>query len=193
MTEAPVVVKVGGSLFDLPGLGGRLADWLGTLRRREVILVTGGGAAAEVVRTLDRIHQLGEETSHWLALRSLGLTARVLAALLPGSAVVGQLSECPPLWRAGDVPILDPFAFATDDEGRPGALPHRWDVTSDSLAARVALVVAARELVLLKSVAIPPGLDWNEAGRCGYVDAYFPTAVRQGLAARAVNLREWQP
>jgi aspartokinase-like uncharacterized kinase len=192
MTEAPVVVKVGGSLFDLPELGERLTTWLGTLRR-EVILIAGGGAAAEMIRTLDHIHHLGEETCHWLALQSLRLTARLLCQMLPGSAVVNSLSRCRPAWQTGKVPILDLFAFATDDEGRPGTLPHCWDVSSDSLAARVAQVVAAREVVLLKSVTIPPGLTWVEAGRRGFVDAFFAMALGQGLSARAVNLREWQP
>jgi aspartokinase-like uncharacterized kinase len=193
MSEAPVVVKLGGSLFDLPGLGKRLAALLGTLRQREIVLVAGGGAAADVIRTLDRTHQLGEEASHWLALRSLGLTAQVLAAVLPGSAVADRLAECGPLWQAGRTPVLDLFAFARDDEGCAGALPHCWDVTSDSLAARVAEVTGARELILLKSVTVPRELGWTEAGRRGFVDGYFPTVIARGVKARAVNLREWQP
>jgi aspartokinase-like uncharacterized kinase len=192
MTDSPIVVKVGGSLFDLPGLGGRLAAWLGTLQR-EVILIPGGGAAADFIQRLDRIHQLGEETCHWLALRSLSLTALLLCRILPGSAVVKCLSRCRPVWETGKVPILDLFAFATDDEGSSRALPHCWDVTSDSLAARVAAVAAASQLVLLKSVTIPPDMHWTEASRRGYVDAYFATAVGQGLSVRAVNLREWRP
>ena len=94
MTEAPVVVKVGGSLFGLPGLAGRLAALLRVLEHREIILLAGGGLAAEFVRILDRDQRLGEETSHWLALRSLSLTTHALAAILPWSAVVGQLSGC---------------------------------------------------------------------------------------------------
>jgi aspartokinase-like uncharacterized kinase len=193
MTEAPVVVKVGGSLFDLPGLASRLAALLRVLERREIVLVAGGGFAAQFVRILDRDHRLGEETSHWLALRSLSLTAHALAAILPRSAVVGRVSECPRVWQAGGLPVLDPFTFAKDDEGRPGALPHRWDVTSDSLAARVAGVMGARELILLKSVTIPPEMGWAEASQCGLVDAYFAKAVGKSPSARAVNLREWRP
>jgi aspartokinase-like uncharacterized kinase len=67
-------------------------------------------------------------------------------------------------------------------------LPHRWDVTSDSLAVRVAALAGARELILLKSTD-PPSADWTEAG---FVDAYFSEALRQAprdLQVRAVNLR----
>ena len=172
----PVVVKVGGSLFNLPDLGPRLGAWLTTLGQPDAVLVAGGGAAANVVRELDRVHRLGEEKSHWLALESLGLTARFLSALAPPSFAVQDLQS-----------------FACHDEGRPGCLPHSWEVTSDSLAARFAEVAGARELVLLKSVTIPSDMSWSEASRRGFVDGFFPTMVARGVQARAVNLREWRP
>jgi aspartokinase-like uncharacterized kinase len=192
MNEAPVVVKVGGSLFDLPGLRERLASFLSVLEQREILLVAGGGPAAEFVRVLDRNHRLGEEAAHWLAVRSLGLTAHALAAMLPSAAVVDCLPECRPLWVSGVWPILDLFAFAQADEAHAGALPHSWDVTSDSLAARVAEVAEARELILLKSVTLPSPPDWTDASRRGHVDAHFPRMIARGVKARAINLREWQ-
>ena len=45
-----VVVKVGGSLFDLPHFGRRLRRWLDTLPQQRAVLVPGGGIAAESVR-----------------------------------------------------------------------------------------------------------------------------------------------
>jgi hypothetical protein len=69
---------------------------------------------------------------------------------------------------------LDPFAFALEDESRPGALPHSWSVTTDSIAARVAVVYRAERLVLLKSVDVPAGTSWPEAAASGWVDAHFP-------------------
>jgi hypothetical protein len=57
----------------------------------------------------------------------------------------------------------------------------------------VALVAGARELVLLKSATIPGEMSWDEAARRGVVDESFPGVVRQGVHARAVNLREWLP
>jgi aspartokinase-like uncharacterized kinase len=176
MTGQPTIVKVGGSLFDLPDLRMLLEAWLKALARPDVILVAGGGAAADVIRTMDHVHQLGEELSHWLAVESLGLTAGLLRALAP------------PLFAVQDL-----HALARWDEGRAGCLPHRWEVTSDSLAARVAEVRGARELILLKSVTIPPDMDWAEASRRGFVDGYFPTMIARGVKARAVNLREWRP
>ncbi len=184
------IVKVGGSLFDLPDLSERLRRFLAGVGTSAVLLVPGGGITADAVRQLDRVHGLGEEASHWLALRAMSVNAHFLARLLPETEVIGGWQACPPLWDAGRVPILDAYEFARADEGEPGCLPHRWDVTSDSVAARAAVVGGARWLVLLKSVTLPERVDWNEAGERGWVDAFFANALcGTSLEVRAVNLR----
>jgi aspartokinase-like uncharacterized kinase len=181
----PLVIKVGGSLFGLPDLGPRLRRWLPTLARADLLLVPGGGAAADVVRDLDRRHGLGEERAHWLALRALTLTAHFLADLLPGARVVADPRE-----TAG-LAVLDAYAFARADD----ALPHSWAVTSDSVAARAAAVARADRLILLKSVSPAPflpgaGADWAEAARLGLVDPTFPALVRHaGLHVDMLNCR----
>jgi aspartokinase-like uncharacterized kinase len=180
-----LVVKVGGSLFDLPDLGDRLRRWLGSLDMGSVLLVPGGGALADAIRKLDAVHHLGEEAGHWLALQTLAVTARFLLRLLPEAILI----EHPDNWPAGMLAVLDPYAFALADEGNPGALPYSWSVTSDSIAARAARIAGVGSLVLLKSVDIPPGADWREAAAHGWVDAYFAAAVGEELAVEAVNLR----
>src|SRR5262245_39135000 len=94
-----VVVKVGGSLFDLPDLGPRLLRWLADLGEPHVLLVAGGGALVDAIRTVDRVQRLGEEKSHWLALRAMTLNGYVLADLLPGAQVVTSLSRGARCWR----------------------------------------------------------------------------------------------
>jgi 5-(aminomethyl)-3-furanmethanol phosphate kinase len=175
-----IVVKVGGSLYDLPDLGDRLRRFLATLPG-PVLLFPGGGITADAIRELDRIHRLGDEASHWLALAACAVNARMLAALLPGTPIVDAPTAL--------IAILDPHRFAVADEARPDHLPHRWDVTSDSMSARVAGVFGAAELVLLKSVAWG-GDDWPEAARLGVVDACFPRVVGSlRVRVRVVNLR----
>jgi aspartokinase-like uncharacterized kinase len=181
----PIVVKVGGSLYDLPDLGPRLRRWMDSLETRAILLVPGGGALTEAVRGLDEVHGLGEEAAHWLALRALSVNAQFLANLL-GARVGGCLNR----WRLDGPLILDCHAFAAADEGRAGALPHRWSVTSDSIAARAAREINARQLVLLKSVTITEGIDWREAGRRGWVDEFFAEVVGNDLEVRTVNLRD---
>jgi len=194
---SPWVVKVGGSLFDWPELGRRLRDWLGQWGASEVILVPGGGSVADVVRDLDRRHGLGDEAAHWLALRALTVTGLFLTGLLPemNPVLMEHPRACRDAWRRGQLPVIDGYAFARADEGNAGSLPHSWAATSDSLSARVAAVVGARCLTLLKSVTVPDGVSWAEAGRRGLVDGYFAQAVGvlPAFEVRAVNLRAWQP
>jgi aspartokinase-like uncharacterized kinase len=187
--DSLTVVKVGGSLFDLPDLASRLMDWLHD--QGPVLLVPGGGAMADAVRSLDRQHRLGEEAAHWLALRAMSLNAHILASLLPSATVVRSVEESWPRIQAGQIPVLNAHAFAAADERRPGSLPHSWAVTSDSLAARVAVVAGARRLFLLKSADIPPTVSWTEAGRRGWVDAFFAEIARRapGMEIRTINLR----
>jgi aspartokinase-like uncharacterized kinase len=180
----PVVVKVGGSLFAWPELGAKLRAFLASLPAQNVLLIPGGGATADAIRALDRVHQLGEEASHWLALAALSVNARFLQRLLPEAQIVAEITD-------SGVAILDPEPFFHADERRPGHLPHSWQVTSDSLAIRVAALAQARELILLKSID-SAGVDWRAASRAGVVDGYFADALKQAPAemhVRVVNLR----
>jgi aspartokinase-like uncharacterized kinase len=194
MPERPLVVKVGGSLLDLPALGTHLRHWLGSLDTRKVLLMAGGGPTADVIRVLDRIHALGEEAAHWLALRALSLNAFILQAMLPHAQVIGTWQDAPALWSRGVAAIVDAFPFARADEKHADHLPHRWEVTSDSLAARLAIVAGARELVLLKSVSIARGMSWTEAARLGHVDPFFAQVGEQassrGIVVRSIDFRE---
>jgi aspartokinase-like uncharacterized kinase len=188
--SAWIVVKVGGSLFDLPDLRERLHAVLAQLGNTKVLLVAGGGATAEAVRALDRVHRLGEEALHWLAIQAMSVNARFLQALLPEASLVGEVADpaCASGWY-----VLDALPFFQADECRDNPLPHRWDVTSDSLAVRAAMVAQARELMLLKSIDWSGG-DWAEASRAGIVDGYFAAALRRapaGMRVRVMNLRAW--
>jgi 5-(aminomethyl)-3-furanmethanol phosphate kinase len=194
-TTEPIIIKVGGSLFDLSDLGPRLERWLDQFRNNStnpLILVPGGGAAAEVIRQLDRCHGLGNERAHWLALRAMTINAHFLAGLLHNAAVVTSLHTCAARWRRGTLSVLDAHAFLANDEGQSG-LPHGWEVSSDSVAARVARLAEARKLILLKSAALPAGITWDEAGTKGYVDPLFAKLVGRDLIVEAINLRDWSP
>jgi aspartokinase-like uncharacterized kinase len=187
-----IVVKIGGSLFDLPDLGQRLRSWLATLPTRRVLLVAGGGAAADMVQHADDLGEIGEERGHWLALRALTFTAHLLAGRLAGGVVIEDIADRERAWQRSHTPLLDLHAFALADEARPDHLPHLWSATSDSLAARVAVVAGMPELILLKSCDPPETGDWTAAARRGVVDAVFPQVMQAAgpqLRASIVNFR----
>jgi len=194
MTEfAPAfcVVKVGGSLFDLPDLANRLSGWLAHCDEH-TLLLPGGGASVEVIRQLDAIHRLGEERGHWLALAAMRVNAHFLASLLPQARVVDALTQSQECWDNRIIPVLDALPFCEADAFGGDPLPKSWNVTSDSIAAKVALQYGAAGLVLLKSVDLPDGMDWREAARREMIDAYFPSLADRIQSVRVVNLRRWQ-
>lgn len=187
------IVKIGGSLYDWPELGEQLRAWLTHLDAERVLIVPGGGATAEAIRTFDQIHRLGEEASHWLAIQALSLNARFLRTLLPDGELVSELPDAQIAQHR--IYLLDAFPFFDADEKRPDPFPHHWRVTSDSLAVRVAMHARARELILLKS-SDWSGHDWAQATHAGIVDGYFVEALKQApasLRTRIVNLRTWGP
>jgi aspartokinase-like uncharacterized kinase len=186
-----LVVKVGGSLFDLPGLSTKLRAWLDQHAAHPILLVPGGGAVADVIRTLDQQHDLGEEKAHWLALRAMQLNAYFLAALLPETPVL----QDPTAWLAdaktGSVAALDALTFLRDNSDQV-VLPHSWEATSDSIAVVIGRLLGAQELILLKSVDVVTGLSWEEAGQHGFVDTYFGAALGEdSLPVRTTNFRAW--
>ena len=94
--KAPcVVIKVGGSLFDWPGLPAALTRYLDARRSEaRLAVIAGGGPAADIVRNLDRVHGLGEELSHQLALHALQLTRICSPRSSPAYAWFPCTSSC---------------------------------------------------------------------------------------------------
>lgn len=183
----PVVVKIGGSLYDWPLLGPRLEQLLHSLPPR-TLLIPGGGQFVDVVRHLDVIHRLGEEASHWLALQSLGVAARFLAAIISGSEIQIDRHGWEAAWSRGRFPILDPLPFAVADEAARESLPHHWEVTSDSLANRIASCSGARSLLLVKSCAMK-GESLGEAVAAGIIDPFFSRMPRENHRVFVMDLR----
>ena len=188
-----LVVKVGGSLYHHPRLGPGLREYLGTLAPSSVLIVPGGGEFADAVRKLDVIHGLGEERAHWLALTSLWAAAAFLRILLPGSECeshpdAARFDSLP----LGSIRILDSHMFCQFHASAPDHLPPSWDVTSDSIASRAAIVYRATRLILLKSVDVPPNTSWSHAAEQGWVDRHFPhLALDLRIPVEVINFRRW--
>jgi aspartokinase-like uncharacterized kinase len=182
------VVKVGGSLFDLPDMGKRIRKWL----KKEVpgisIFVAGGGELVEAIRRMHAAEPMSEERAHHLCMDAMDMMAHILHQRLPRSSLCGWLHQMRQqraelmIFQLGLWLSVSQRSFA----GTP--LPESWDVTSDSIAARVAICTGADELVLLKS-ADPPSRDLQELADCGYVDKFLPKLGGELPPWRCVNLR----
>ena len=187
---APAVVyKIGGSLLSLPDLPQRLQS-LFARENGKALLVVGGGPTADLVREWDRQFELGECRAHWLALKAMALNEALLAELLPDTPIVHRPCEAESAWRNGQTAILCAHSFLVADAQEPGAhLPHGWDVTSDSIAAWIALRWAATELILVKSVP----LDASNRTDSPAVDRYFRRLAPRLPRIGWVNLRSDDP
>ncbi len=190
-TSASAIIKLGGSLFGVPDLASRLANFLRDFSRPRPILVCGGGPSVELIRNWDRIYNLGEEESHWLALRILSINSRVVSRLLPELlTMVDSFEGCFPAWERDLVPVYDSFQYMVEiDETSQDPLPRRWRVTSDTISARMAVTFGAPELILLKSVTLPERVSLSAAAEEGWVDPHFPVAARPIERIVSVNLR----
>jgi len=97
----------------------------------------------------------------------------------PRVASLPALAICAPL---DFMQRVEPAASGTK-------LPACWNVTSDSIAARLAIVFDAVELVLLKS-CLPSETNLAGLAADGYVDRFLPTLSNELPPLRAVNLRD---
>ena len=173
-----VVVKLGGGLGRVPGAlaeaGRAVAE---AARRQPLLIVPGGGALADAVRALDRELALPAAAAHWMAILAMDQYAQAIAAHVPNGIVVHDRMEMGSALDGGRIPVLAPYRWMLAAD----ALPHRWEVTSDSIAAFVAGALDARLLVLLKPVSGP-----LEA----LVDACFDEIRPVGLEVAVVGAGE---
>ncbi len=171
------VVKFGGSHFASDDYATRLAAWLRQQTPMHCVIVTGGGVWADAVRRLDQQHGISTTVAHWMAIRAMSLSSWLLVAETEQLQYIDRfetlrqrLARQQPAHFVFDV--LQ-FLRCVEPDLRGVPLPHGWHVTSDSIAARLAQVLDAWELVLLKpkSASSP-----REAVRDGVVDDYFERA-----------------
>ncbi|MBM4003483.1 MAG: hypothetical protein FJ295_09380 [Planctomycetes bacterium] len=193
------IAKIGGSLLDYPLLPVRFRDWIGSKAPARNLVVAGGGPFVESVREAQPRFHLSDAVCHVLCMELLNVTARLLYEILAPSVPCVWVGTEPKLrqFLNDDADVRIGIAATGEllnqigdraGEGIP-ALPESWEVTSDSLAIRLAIQLRAKELVLLKSENCP-GHDWMERAALGYVDRLFPyLAVRFGGQIGAVNLR----
>ena len=167
-----LVLKIGGSLLSRPAWPALLTPLLTACGPRPCCLVVGGGAVVDGLRTIDRIMPQSPPLMHDLAIDGMRLTARLVA-----EAIGLPLSATPP--DDGKVTVLDVSAWLAVGT-RAASLPIGWHVTSDSIAARVA-VEHNGGLLLAKSVPPPPCPDHvdplTSVAQAGWVDDHFPIAA----------------
>ena len=190
------MVKVGGSLLDYADLARALGVWLGRQPPGHFVFVAGGGKLARWVQKAEALYRLDEETTHWLCIDAMSVTARLLASLLGDVPVVRDFDSLRQtsgnsIEEERKLVVFDAAPFLHEGEANmPGEpLPRNATVTSDSIAARCAELLGPVPLVLLKSDDPPAWATRRSAVESGYVDRQFERAARQVSSVTCVNLR----
>ncbi|MBI81988.1 MAG: hypothetical protein CMJ81_02220 [Planctomycetaceae bacterium] len=186
------VVKLGGSLLTLPDLSNRLQEWIGKQIPKTNIIIVGGGVLVDEVQRFCRLQKMGQEAEHWLCVRAMGINTQSLSWLLEDVSCVVDFEYLKHSLTGGGSWLFDVEQFLKRHEPSCTGvcLPVDEIVTSDSIAARVAVVLAAEELVLLKSTGLSTATTIEEAARRGVVDGFFPQLASELPETRCVNFRD---
>ena len=171
-TARLIVVKLGGSVVR----SGALASWLEVIAeaRTPVVIVPGGGALADEVRSCQQQLGFGEASAHRMALLAMDQLAWAVAGVRPGIEVGTTEEVLRAILGRGLVAVWAPsglIAERTDIEAT-------WRLTSDSLALWLAGKLGAEHCYLIKSVAAARGTRSAHAlAADGVVDEAFPAML----------------
>lgn len=182
MAEAPIVVKVGGSLAET----GRLKPILQLIAasQRPVVVVPGGGQFADKVRDLQNAIRFDDAAAHRLAMLGMHQMAEVYFTLEKRLAPADSLDGIARVLATGLIPVWLPLQMCQDDP----EIPANWSISSDGLAARLAERMGGADLYLLKSIDVLPEASIEEVTEAGVVDPAFHRIVaRAGLNWRILG------
>jgi dihydroneopterin aldolase len=172
-----LVIKVGGSLSAIDSALRRTGSAIAVAAHQQrIVVIPGGGPFADQVRAFSTHHPLSHTAAHWMAILGMDQFAFALAEQIPRARVVEDQRGIQQAWREERIPVLAPSRWlrAADE------LPHQWEVTSDSLAAYLAMLLGAERLVLIKA----------RAGGRELADGYFAKALPAGMACDILSYEE---
>ena len=185
------VTKLGGSLLLSPRVGERFMRWISLEPPALSLVVVGGGPLVDAVRELATLHNYEEQFLHWLCVDLMQASHRLFAAQVPDCTLINHKAELQEAvdryaqQKARCVALVNVSAFySRESEAElPLRLPCSWETTSDSLAALLAHLTTADELVLLKSCEVRNShsavtVDWEQLAKQGIVDRAFPASIR---------------
>lgn len=161
------VVKLGGSLER----NGALKRCLDEVALKGNVVVPGGGDFAEQVRSAQQRWHFDDTAAHAMAILAMQQMAWLLSTINRNFVLAGSVAEIVRQLETGRPVIWCPDLHELDCAG----IAASWDITSDSLAAWLAGVLGARELILIKSANIPQDTDIDELVESGLVDPAFPS------------------
>jgi len=143
------VIKIGGSLLEKPQVLKTLGIELSVLaKKHRFVVVPGGGKFADAVRIMDAQFQMPAVISHRMAILAMDQCGLLLSHVIPESKTSCSLKAVNEIASGGHTAILLPSKILFEsDPFKPS-----WDVTSDSIAAYIAVKVKADMVIFVTDV-----------------------------------------
>lgn len=173
LEQRPVVVKLGGSVVRSP----ELPAWLDAVAASQlpIVIVPGGGALADEVRSAQARLGFGDGAAHRMALLAMDQLAWAVAGLRAGFEVGDTEQALRASLDRGRVAVWAPYSLVA---GRSD-IPQSWAVTSDSLALWLARRLGAECCYVIKSIERRGvTLSAGQLARDGVVDEAFPVLFK---------------
>ncbi len=162
-----IVIKLGGSLTASTGLTSCFNRVNQYYSNNQVIIVPGGGAFADQVRSAQQQWLFDDLTAHHMAILAMQQMALLFKALQPQWQLFSAVKDIKKSIQP--VSIWSPLLSELDAAG----IQPSWDITSDSLSAWMAKQVNATELILVKSATVAADATIQDLQDQGIIDAKF--------------------
>jgi 5-(aminomethyl)-3-furanmethanol phosphate kinase len=108
----------------------------------------GGGKFADAVRKLDSELNLPAQVSHDMAILAMDQYGLSLSHKIPKSRCVESIADAQKLMNSGKTPIFLPSKLLFEEK----PFMPSWDITSDSIAAYIAVKMDSKKLILVTDV-----------------------------------------
>ncbi len=170
-----IIVKLGGSLSQSDNLVKCLNRVEQNYPDRAVVIVPGGGAFADQVRLAQHHWQFDDKTAHRMAILAMQQMALLFNGIKSNFTIANSLLDIQKQLHKQKIVIWSPNIVELDK----AAIQASWDITSDSLAAWLAGVLSAKELILVKSAIINSSFSLQQLAKQNIVDNGFCDFVMQ--------------
>ena len=139
-----------------------------------IVIVPGGGGFADHVRSLQAYWHFNDSVAHEMAMQNMAV---FYAGLDRSVQVATSPEEIQRLFEQGQVPVWSPTLQWLDRH----KVSHSWDVTSDSLSVVIAQALAAKQLILVKSVRVPKDITVAELVEQEIADKAFSRYIKNNI------------
>ncbi|MCX7083954.1 MAG: uridylate kinase [Methylococcales bacterium] len=163
------VIKLGGSLTQANTLLKCLDKIDTNYTSQKIVIVPGGGAFADQVRTAQSHWLFDDSTAHKMAILAMQQMAILIQGLKSHWSLAESTTSITEQFKTHNVLIWSPSIHELETND----IPESWDITSDSLAAWLANKLSAKQLTLVKSASIDQNLSLQELSLVGVIDKSF--------------------